>query len=83
MDQVTKEVLEAMVPEEDPMGSRNLHCSMHSQLSNIVKFPIWVQKLAAGVRNMVGTYVLPNGSCSGLRLVFLKWANQVSMGQAE
>ena len=82
MHQVAKEVLEAMVPEEDAVMPGNLHCSLHCKPGYVVETPIEIKKEVSGQREMVDTYVLPRGSCSGLMLAFLKWANQVSIGQA-
>jgi hypothetical protein len=87
--QVAKEVLEAMAPEEDPVMPGNLHCSLHCKPGYVVETPIEIKKEVSGQRetqngseHSVDTYVLPRGSCSGLMLAFLKWANQVSIGQA-
>ena len=50
MHQVAKEVLEAMVPEEDAVVPGNLLCPLDSQSRNVVEVPIWIKKMVSASR---------------------------------
>jgi hypothetical protein len=70
--QIAKKMLEAMMPEEDTVMPRNLHCSLHCNLDYVVEIPIEAKKIVIRRFKIVDTYILPSDNCSGLMLVFLK-----------
>ena len=72
MHQIAKKMLEAMMPEEDTVMPRNLHCSLHCKPGDVVEIPIEIKNMVSGQRKTLDTYILPSGNCSGLMLVFLK-----------
>jgi hypothetical protein len=45
MHQVTKEMLEAMMPKKDAMMSWNLHSSLHCKLGDVVEIPIEIKNV--------------------------------------
>ena len=62
MHQIAKKMLEAMMPEEDTVMPRNLHCSLHCNLDYVVEIPIEIKNVITRQREMIDTYVLPKGS---------------------
>ena len=62
MHQVTKEMLETMMPKKDAMVSWNLHSSFHCKLGDVVEIPKEIKKVVTSEREMIDTYVLPKGS---------------------
>ena len=68
-------MLETVAPEEDPMNHGNLQCPFADQHCDLIK----VSK--ESVEKDI-TYFLEVGTCLGLMSSALKWANQVSQGQA-
>ena len=46
MDQVSKEVFQAVVPEEDPVVPGNPLCPLHHQLDDVLEVPIGRKRMS-------------------------------------
>ena len=74
MNKISKEILEAVMPEQDPMMSWYLLSSLNYHLDYIGKVPNRIKKLGKIGGIMRITYFLPVGNLLGLMSCLLKWA---------
>ena len=82
MNKIAKEILEAMMLEQDPMMSWYLLSSFDYHLDDIGKVPKRKEKFENNGGPGHCTYFLPVGNFLGLMSCFLKWAKKSSTGEA-